>query len=622
VIETASELWTYWVDEKSFRPQDYDSDVLKCVAASLGDESITKSAIVQRLRNENWDARTLIRTVLPFVSTFSGMLRDLLKLYERIGATTTNRDSLRIEYEFESGDRLDESLSSFREVVRRTELTLSHAESFKFDPSHAWASSLSPYITHPLLAAANTLRVRVEDLDTVRFPDIVARFETENSALEPLVRRHRLIVQTALDQQSGRARHARGVREARSARSLSTDEDRLAHAIGDNWLAFQLGLLEELEFAISSVSPDKMQSLLAQYADWLEGFWESSAVTLEQQIEELSDVLSMPEWGKRHELYASWLCALMDEAYKQRLVFDVSDGVLAFPFRPTLLARIQADRGPVELWTEKKFKASDLAGHGRTDHIQPDYVFVDSATGACVMAVEAKQYKSKYSTNPGLAARDYAANLPGAEVLVVAHGPIRSKALDQVEPADRPRVRFHRDVRPGSEYAKRIFAEQLNEVLPLPLPSPPAVDRPIPGPSDKVRAVWDELQPRTRHHPALAAVTLRWVKTVKDLDLHIVDRVSGAVVDYSEPVARHAVLGPDAFDGGPESAILFASEGDLEVEVRLYSNDVDAIIKAEPVLTILTVHGAMEFRPSPQLEGRVWCAAVVQASGAVRAQLL
>ena len=66
------------------------------------------------------------------------MQRDLVKLLERVGASSGTGENIRVVYEFAEGDLIDESLAAFRERVRRVERVVAHLQPWLFLPDHAW----------------------------------------------------------------------------------------------------------------------------------------------------------------------------------------------------------------------------------------------------------------------------------------------------------------------------------------------------------------------------------------------------------------------------------------------------------------------------------------------------
>lgn len=627
MITTASQLWSYWTSENILRSQDHDRDVADAMRTALGNPSIPYARLPRAMDTAGWSARDLIRAILPVLASFSGMLVDLLALYERVGARTTGKDGLRIHYEFEPGVEWDDRLVPFRETVRRTQTVMSEIEAFEFRSDHAWRDPLQNHTRDLLDSGADTLGInRNSDLRAWPFASEVPTFDVPDPDLRPVAARYRQVIIAALARLSTLGPSYQDVRALRydeDAPPLDDGDRDLIQSASDFWPVSAIGSLQQLPAIIAGLPEAEARAALREYAAWLDGFWRPELVLLEQQIKDLTDILSLPHWGRRYDLYSAWLTAAMDAALApDRLAFDVSDGVLAFPFHGALLARILTTRGPVELWTEKRFTASNLIGKGRTKNIQPDYVFIDGATSTVSVVVEAKQYKSPYSKNPGKAAHDYAGNLRSAKVLIVAHGPLRANSIDFVEAADRPRVAFHHDVRPGSPLAIARLRDEIVALLPPPaeaLPAPKcAEERGTRGFERLAAAGGVEAGSRTPRPWNRGHVMLQWSRSVKDLDLHLVDTATGERVSYLHTESTYASLGADTYEGGPECAVLHGTDGDVAVEVHLHSHDVTSVQDAAPTVTITTLRGSVTLTPPTDPVGsRVWWAATVHADGTV-----
>lgn len=612
MISSATDLWEFWTTKNILRGKDYDSDIVAEVLAQLGDQTVSYEGLTQAMDSAGWDARDLLHAVLPVVSSFSGMLTDLLELYTRVDARQTERDSLRISYEFVDGNEIDESLAAFREYANRLVTVRREVDRLSFDSGSApWMSPLKEFDRDFFASGREALGIEVdpndEGLRGLRLPLDIPLHQGGSSAVRDVQRQHHQVVIAVASRLADFGNTYGESLIEPTVRGLPDDaQDRaIQHAATDFWVVFQIGMIRELPAIVADLEEADAERLLQRQADWIEQFWRSEGAPLERQIEDLTDALSLPHWGQRFDLYSTWLVTVVERALgSDRVVFDVSDGVLAFPFRPTLLARIHTSRGPLEFWAEKRFSASDLIGKGRTRHIQPDYVFVNSSNAQVEIALEAKQYKTGTSKNPGKAAHDYARNLAAATVFVVAHGPLRPDSIDIVRPDDRPRVEFHSDVRPtGTAAIGRLSAE----LLAL-LPAPAAAIAPQTTGASKASLSLAEG----------GVVALRWDPTVLDLDLHVRDSLTGSTANHLRRATSHALLGGERYNGGPETAVLPPSSSEVYIAVQLYSTDVGSVFDAFPEIDITTSAGSMRLLPSAQhSSGKEWRVARVLFDGEI-----
>jgi hypothetical protein len=89
----------------------------------------------------------------------------------------------------------------------------------------------------------------------------------------------------------------------------------------------------------------------------------------------VADLLSLPQWKHRHELYAVWLASkVVQESGPESAEFEVVDNCLPFSFRPSRLALIRSLDPPLDLWLEVRSPLEKPVGKGRKHNVQPDMV--------------------------------------------------------------------------------------------------------------------------------------------------------------------------------------------------------------------------------------------------------
>jgi hypothetical protein len=176
------------------------------------------------------------------------------------------------------------------------------------------------------------------------------------------------------------------------------------------------------------------------------------------------DILSLPIWQRRHELYAVWIGAKIATSLKGLdCQFHVEDGVLRFPFSGAQLATMWTkERTTYMFWTELRSRLSVAAESGRKS-IQPDYRILrlpfDPIRGT-VLVVECKQYRRSLTRNFAAALNDYAVGCPNAQVILVNNGPIGNVVLTAVKKSYRSRTRAF-----GSRYSAKINDGKVLRVL-------------------------------------------------------------------------------------------------------------------------------------------------------------
>ncbi|MBF0320399.1 MAG: hypothetical protein HQL01_11420 [Nitrospirae bacterium] len=100
-------------------------------------------------------------------------------------------------------------------------------------------------------------------------------------------------------------------------------------------------------------------------------YWEEERETL---LEGFEDLLNLPFWKKRYELYQTWVMTQIDKALSgyQRIIHHC-DGELILKFSGTHIGTIETEKGRLHLWGELRSPLSNPVSKKRKGHIQPDY---------------------------------------------------------------------------------------------------------------------------------------------------------------------------------------------------------------------------------------------------------
>ena len=473
-IKTAQELWDRIIAEKVFKPQDYDEDLVDGLRAELdiGDGDF-------RTGLAGFSAQRLIEAVFTVVTPVVVMVTDLLRLFEAIGAKQTSEANLRMRFNFDPhGCPLDIDLTTFREweaclsrilstrrfqiweqrpawdLVRAIEQGLAQDER----PDLAQARSQYPATWPPLNEPAPTSGI--EDLDS----RITAAWELRESFITSMSARW-----------PARSDYRDGFHRADG----SVEQERIM--VSDFWDYFLGDALRQVaergsilgRYELDSARATAIASLVEAIDEAL-GLIPSVERLVEKAITELISLLSLPMWGKRHELYAAWVFTRIVEAIGQdRLSFVVESGYFSFDFKGVKLASFESDRGTAQLWTELRTAYDQPVGHGRTRSIQPDYRLVLGPAEnpeSTLLAVEVKQYRRSSLRNPADALADYTGGLPRAHVVLAAHGPVSPRVLEDLTSDARERAHVVRDLRPGRDAELRQF----HDVVACRIPASPS----------------------------------------------------------------------------------------------------------------------------------------------------
>ena len=574
MIISAGDLWKHWIDTRALHPQSYDNDIADDLENRLPPPTPGTVTLADRLDLAGWTARDLIRLLAPHLASFSSMLRDLLAMYTRIGAVSTDRENLRVSYEFEEGHTVDVELHAFRETVERLERYLAQIDQFVYPPGGSFLPSLDglqPGSLADLWDRAS--RATGMDLDAYRalaVPEVCPLPDaTGDPEIDQLSVRHRQVIDAviALANSSG----------ASSTGFKGLSEDFRPHQayfdLGDCWLATQIGLNQYLTSGGKVASELASRKARADFKGWLDKFWKVSTIEEEVLVEYATDVLNLPEWGQRHDLYASWITTQFDAALSSaHLKFHVVNGTFGFPFKENLLATLETPGGPVELWSELRQAASGPLSGGRKSGVQPDYQFTFGKTRTPLIAVEVKQYRRANATTHRRTMRDYLAHLAQATVILVGHGPLGRTIESKLPATLQPRARVHEKVRPGEPMAQRAFQ---NEIATL-LPSPGALVPPFPSDGS-----------------VAARLTLTWEARGSDLELGIFTLSEDLLETARQcPATPYAEFVVGCADGCPQVLdILALPDQESFVFVR-QTDGKQSIVDIGPKLTILGADGS------------------------------
>jgi len=195
--------------------------------------------------------------------------------------------------------------------------------------------------------------------------------------------------------------------------------------------------------------------------------WEGKREVL---IKEFLELLNLPIWNRRHELYQTWVLTQIDKALEdyQRTIHHVN-GALILRFSGTHIGTIETERGRIHIWSELRSPLANPLGRGRKGHIQPDYSLTFepiTAPSQTVVAIECKQYRKANPKNFADALIDYARGRPNAKVLLVNYSEIPEKILDRVDDELKARTWTVGNFIPNNLKETEIFKQELLDSLP------------------------------------------------------------------------------------------------------------------------------------------------------------
>lgn len=453
----------------------------------------------------------LLIEVLKSQGGFAQMLQDILDVLISAEARRSSH-KLSVEFKFDTvSDPIKATLEQFREAVQRTQRVLQRRPKL---PNHnvMWQirNALSEFL--PNFASSRP----------IDFPPILPIAKTGHLGLDTELAR---LVQLVADfrklwQEHGATRSDVGRAASminRSDENSGTLTSQL-YAATDLWDMYVLEGAQEISKRVISGQqvPSEVQLQLMEALDGIE--WTN--VWVKHTMQELLDILNLPAWKRRHELYSVWVGTRMLKVVERvttEMCFHPIDGVLSFDFGGSRLATFNWQGQQFDVWAELR---SALVGTSakRKKGIQPDFRVVradlpHSANARTTYVLECKHYLNSSTTNFTQAAGDYARSCPNALVHVVNHGPADEPTLHAALPPElQKRARFIGNATPVSEVSTRSLSTAIQDAL-------------FPGWSTKINA------------GTVGHVILEWDDSLHDMDLElqIIDsngRVTESI-DYS-----------------------------------------------------------------------------------------
>ncbi len=614
-LDSGAELWDFLRERAKLEPEGWDEQLVLRLreALELPPEDDFHAALVAQGTSAQDVLLAFLRTLEPFAE----MMTDLLALFERHGITTAG-STVGIVFDFDREHDLRFDLDFFRS--QRTALRRAVAAA----PVAAWTldqlwdleralrepGGLGAYAGHPDVEPWAEAYRGGSWPPPLEAPS--SGHEELDARLEAVWRVWEWFLATARDLAESRdelRERGREVYERRNDPSFERDPlvELIAQVDSDLWLGTVAQRAYELAQA-ARTEPDGPRVSTA-IAD-LDAVFAAVPTVFEQQlVDAIEEILDLPFWEHRYELYSSWILArLVATLEPADVVLCDDDGELRFAFKATRLASVSAGRRRLSVWAELRTALDAPHGKSRKGAIQPDYsVLVDAASeeprlADSLLEIECKQYARSDATNFAHAIADYARGRPNAEIVLVNHGPINAERVlsrPEVRPyADRahpiaelyPGTRSERDrVSAGSE-GRRRFDRVVRDALWPALLAPVAEDAKASEPS---KAPDDG-----------ALIRLRWAQP-EDLDIHLsIETADGRhVISYQElgrlDAAPFAALEGDRQHPGEERLRIGRwMSAAYELAVNAYGNVPLAGSGGELILTMgrttLTVRGPEE----------------------------
>jgi hypothetical protein len=448
----------------------------------------------------------LLTSILESQRDFAVMMRELMETL-RLADACTAEDILEIEFDFDdvSSSAIKLTLEAFQAKVNQVQkLLLSRPQLANQDQLWALARSLHE-ISRTAWPAPNPILPYARPLTSSGYP-----------ALDDVLGQCLQVVREVRDwgRQFGPSR--RDAYEAIHASSqplIDRGSSDWAVALTDYWDL----VVESSSHAIASATQDgrlDATDVTRRIVELLDTFPRVEG-WVEQTVNQLLDLLNLPMWKRRHEMYSVWVGSVLLRTIAARntgVVFHPEAGVLSFSFAGKHLATYTWKQRTFHVWCELR---SPLEGKSakRKKGIQPDFRVRDvtknsDATSDTRLVLECKHYLVAGKSNFVGAAVDYAHSCPNAHVMVVNHGFLdENKLVEAVADIDKAicdRISFLGSATSTDERMTRKIASGIESAL-------------FPGPA----ALAQISAPNRPGSDPLAIIQLSWSHPLQDIDLSL-----------------------------------------------------------------------------------------------------
>ncbi len=512
LITTASELWEEISKTAQFQHREYDLNMLLEIRNRLALPMDGSMHVL--LRKYNISSETLLNTVLCCVQPFTEMLNDLFAMFRRASAQQSDHN-LKIQFDFNRNKEIiTTDLNFFRQQVESANRLITQAvagiPAYPFDlcqkingiwqpdclndPRTMYPENIQKWLQEYKACPKWSWPDHVPDMPITGYNELDKQIEILWQILSASLWKYRNADKNEIEQ---------GIAENEYADFW--------YAETDHWIGYYVEIICNLLTFFKLNPPEKhsdFADLAARKIRRIVGECPLYRVTIEEIHRAVTDILNLPFWKKRYELYSVWLCSQILKAFPQNdILFHIKDNTLSFSFSGSHIATLSSYDPPLELWAEVRTYYASPKGISRKHHIQPDYTLaIGDAYDAnhSVAVVECKQYK-KYSRKNFLnAAEDYAEGRPNANVFLVNYGPIPSTLKASAEVKCRDRIQFYGFVRPSKQetitFQKKLRVtvdKYYNRTYRIRLPEYPFPEK-------------------------CCTIRLRWGDLPKDLDIHVI----------------------------------------------------------------------------------------------------
>lgn len=571
LLQKSSDVWKDLVEQGELGKKGYDSELIEELCNKLGlqkDKSIEK-----QLDEKQISVEKLITTFFSMLKPFSKMMTDLLVVFEKANVKKTS-DNLRIKFDFdcdEGTEALEFNLSDFKDWQRVMEKLIQHYYNWELSSDIFWRIfRIFDYTTSAQVdndEISEWLDTYSEGIWPVK--RIICPL-TGVASLDEKIKQIWCVLNILIDECSGYSNVRKESRKFGYCGELIKNDATLEGKLklfglvdSDNWAE---NIVSVVYSTVERIKENDSQEMVKQLEDQLQKIIEEinlEPYTVENERENLIEILNLPIWKHRYELYAAWIFTQIINALDiSKASINSEQGVLEFSFSGINLATYNNYNPILQVWTELRTHYATPIGKGRKENIQPDYSLAIEPVedpNSSILVVECKQYKRASAKNFSAALQDYAKGRPNAEVILVNYGPAKQEILEKVDEEVRGRTIIIGDMRPGQDTVIDLFKEKVKL----------AINRYY-----NKKSIFEFL-PQTQ-------IELSWGEKPRDLDLYMIIKsdVIESEINYNNSGAKdsfpNAVYLEDIRNGfGPECINIFEwHKGQYLIKVHNFSKEI------------------------------------------------
>lgn len=509
----SKELWERLSELAHFDDTAYDEALKNSIASSLG---LGTGKIADELECCGVSTTDLLTAVLNAIQPFSQMLTDLLRTYEAAGARS-NKYNIEVVFNFD-GVPAKFHLDQFR----REEIMIQERASLRSYLERPWdlIELLKKYDRRLCASECDRFPQEIQDwfmkYQLNQLPEHLPSFpDTLDSQLKERLKEVRDLAENALHRYSIEYSPQKGLKKSieDACKKYAT---KFWFAETDHWLGnFVRYFYNVVDYynTVSRFHGRFEEKERIDFANAIDDFLTSDAVKVvseEEKYTAILEILDMPFWKYRYEMYSAWVfTCIVDAVSDLGISYHIENGILSFDFSGSLIASLYLPGVTFDIWAEKRHPAVNPKGKGRKANIQPDYSIImhpDRKKTIC-MLIECKQYKKSNNENFANAVNDYTIACPSAKVFLTNYGKISKKLTAWLKPEVIKRSATYGNMQPN-ELIRMQFCEDIREII-------------INQWTDYIRKgskyiyIWEK-------QPKLIKIKLSWGNSPRDLDLMVI----------------------------------------------------------------------------------------------------